>query len=70
MPSGRAAKDGFYKLFKLTSSLSINNMTMFHDSNCMTHFPDVLTIFKKIYALRIKYYENRKTFIEAQLAGE
>jgi DNA topoisomerase-2 len=61
---------GFHRVFKLTSSISITTMHSFDNNNCLRKYDNTGFIMKEFYALRLEYYEKRKTYMEGMLQAE
>ncbi|XP_068141065.1 DNA topoisomerase 2 [Drosophila tropicalis] len=66
----RSEEGGFYRVFKLTSSLSTNQMHAFDQSNCLRRFPTSIDILKEFYTLRVEYYFRRKDYLVGQLTAQ
>ncbi|EDW78045.1 uncharacterized protein Dwil_GK24224 [Drosophila willistoni] len=66
----RSEEGGFYRVFKLTSSLSTNQMHAFDQSNCLRRFPSSIDILKEFYTLRVEYYCRRKDYLVGQLTAQ
>ncbi|KAH8335876.1 hypothetical protein KR074_000575 [Drosophila pseudoananassae] len=66
----RSEDGGFYRVFKLTSSLSTNQMHAFDQNNCLRRFPSTLDVLKEFYKLRLEYYARRKDYLVGQLTAQ
>lgn len=61
---------GFHRTFKLTSSLSLNQMHAFDKNNCLRRFPGPTDILKEFFELRLEYYVRRKDYLVGQLTAQ
>ncbi|XP_013109080.1 DNA topoisomerase 2 [Stomoxys calcitrans] len=61
---------GFHRVFKLTSSMSTNQMHCFDELNCLRRFPTSLDILKAYYPLRLEYYQKRKDYLVGMLTAQ
>ncbi|XP_046806449.1 DNA topoisomerase 2 [Lucilia cuprina] len=61
---------GFHRVFKLTSSLSTNQMHCFDELNCLRRYPTSLDILRAFYPLRLEYYNKRKEYLVGQLTAQ
>lgn len=61
---------GFHRVFKLTSSLSTNQMHAFDELNCLRRFPTSLDVIRSFYPLRLEYYGKRKEYLVGQLTAQ
>lgn len=61
---------GFHRVFKLTSSLSCNQMHAFDHANCLRRFPTALDILKEYFPLRLEYYGKRKDYLVGMLTAQ
>lgn len=66
----RSEDGGFYRVFKLTSSLSTNQMHAFDQNNCLRRFPTTMDVLKEFYKLRLEYYARRKDYLVGQLTAQ
>ncbi|KAI8042943.1 hypothetical protein M5D96_004267 [Drosophila gunungcola] len=66
----QAEDGGFYRVFKLTTTLSTNQMHAFDQNNCLRRFPTSIDILKEFYKLRLEYYARRKDFLVGQLTAQ
>lgn len=57
----------FEKTFKLTSSISINNMTLYDSNNCLKKYKNTVEIMEEFYDVRQEFYEKRRKHMLAQL---
>ena len=62
--------NGIEKRFRLTTSLSANNMVLFDKDQKIKKYPSELGILEEFYTLRYEFYEKRKTLIIKQLQHE
>ncbi|XP_055857462.1 DNA topoisomerase 2 [Episyrphus balteatus] len=61
---------GFHRVFKLTSSISCNQMHGFDHVNCLRRFPTPVDIMKEYFPLRLEYYQKRKDYLVGQLTAQ
>ncbi|XP_055923521.1 DNA topoisomerase 2 [Eupeodes corollae] len=61
---------GFHRVFKLTTSLSCNQMHAFDHVNCLRRFPTAVDILKEFFPLRLDYYGKRKEYLVGQLTAQ
>lgn len=61
---------GFHRVFKLMSSLSLNQMHAFDSNNCLRRYENVNVILKEFYDLRLEYYQKRKDYLQGMLEAE
>ncbi|KAH8238090.1 hypothetical protein KR026_007497 [Drosophila bipectinata] len=66
----RSEEGGFHRVFKLTSSLSTNQMHAFDQNNCLRRFPSTLDVLREFYKLRLEYYCRRKDYLVGQLTAQ
>lgn len=66
----KTRKMGFYERFKLTSSISLNNMVAFTPSNKIRKYDNVNEILEEFYYTRLDYYQKRKDFMTNRLQWE
>ncbi|KAH8319193.1 hypothetical protein KR067_013387 [Drosophila pandora] len=66
----RSEDGGFYRVFKLTASLSTNQMHAFDQNNCLRRFPTTMDVLKEFYKLRLEYYARRKDYLVGQLTAQ
>ncbi|EDX05512.1 Top2 [Drosophila simulans] len=66
----RAEEGGFHRVFKLTTTLSTNQMHAFDQNNCLRRFPTAIDILKEFYKLRREYYARRRDFLVGQLTAQ
>lgn len=66
----RCEEGGFYRVFKLTASLSTNQMHAFDQNNCLRRFPTTMDVLKEFYKLRLEYYARRKDYLVGQLTAQ
>lgn len=66
----QAEEGGFYRVFKLTSSMSTNQMHCFDELNCLRRFPSSLDILKEYFPIRLNYYQKRKDYLVGQLTAQ
>lgn len=57
-------------MFKLTTTLSTNQMHAFDQNNCLRRFPTAIDILKEYYKLRREYYARRRDFLVGQLTAQ
>lgn len=65
-----AEEGGFHRVFKLSSSMSINQMHAFDHVGCLRRFNTSIEIMKEFYTLRLEYYSKRKAYLEGQLEAQ
>jgi len=58
------------KLFKIDSSLSINNMHLFDMNNEIKRFDSPLRIMDEYYGVRLNFYKKRKDYLISKLDSE
>lgn len=61
---------GFHRVFKLSSSISTNQMHVFDKNNCLRRFPTPNDILHEFYELRLEYYVRRKDYLVGQLTAQ
>lgn len=61
---------GFHRVFKLTSSMSTNQMHCFDDLNCLKRYPTSMDILKSFFPLRLEFYRRRKEYLVGQLTAQ
>ncbi|XP_075149508.1 DNA topoisomerase 2 [Haematobia irritans] len=61
---------GFHRVFKLTSSMSTNQMHAFDELNCLRRFPTSMDVLKSFYPLRLEYYQKRKDYLVGMLTAQ
>lgn len=61
---------GFHRIFKLTSSLSTNQMHAFDELNCLRRYPSSSDIMRAYFPLRLDYYGKRKEYLVGQLTAQ
>ncbi|KAI9586703.1 DNA topoisomerase 2 [Glossina fuscipes] len=61
---------GFYRVFKLSSLLSTNQMHCFDESNCLKRYSTPLDILRAFFPLRLEFYGKRKEYLVGQLAAQ
>lgn len=66
----QAEEGGFHRVFKLTSSISTNQMHCFDHVNCLRRFPTSVDILKEFYPLRLEFYGKRKDYLIGQLTAQ
>uniref|UniRef100_A0A8C9GX84 DNA topoisomerase 2 n=1 Tax=Piliocolobus tephrosceles TaxID=591936 RepID=A0A8C9GX84_9PRIM len=66
----RAEEEGLEKIFKLKSTLTTTNMTLFDPNLKLQRYSTELDILKDFCLHRIKAYENRKSYLIAKLEKE
>jgi len=64
-----AAEANDYKQFKLTSSVTMSNMTLFHEGH-LRSFESPEAVLETFFAERMKIYGKRKTFMINKLGAE
>lgn len=65
-----AEDGGFHRAFKLTSSMSTNQMHCFDQNNCLRRFPTSIDIIKEYYPVRLEFYVKRKEYLIGQLTAQ
>ena len=63
-------KSGLYGKFKLTGSLSDNNMHLFDAHGKMMKYDTPMKIMEAFFSLRLEYYEKRKAALVSKLEAE
>ncbi|SBS89427.1 DNA topoisomerase II [Plasmodium malariae] len=66
----RAEEEGLEKIFKLKSTLTTTNMTLFDPNLKLQRYSTELDILKEFCFHRLKAYENRKSYLIAKLEKE
>ncbi|XP_051858791.1 DNA topoisomerase 2 isoform X2 [Drosophila albomicans] len=66
----RAEEGGFHRVFKLCSSISLNQMHAFDENNCLRRFPSPKEIMEEFFKLRLEYYNRRKDYLVGQLTAQ
>lgn len=66
----QAEEGGFHRVFKLTSSMSTNQMHAFDELNCLRRYPTSIDILKSYFPLRLEYYDKRKEYLVGQLNAQ
>ncbi|KAH8333743.1 hypothetical protein KR059_002916 [Drosophila kikkawai] len=61
---------GFFRVFKLSTTISTNQMHAFDKNNCLRRFPNALDILNEFYKLRLEYYARRKDYLVGQLTAQ
>ncbi|XP_005191756.1 DNA topoisomerase 2 [Musca domestica] len=61
---------GFHRVFKLTSSMSTNQMHAFDELNCLRRYPTSVDILRSFYPLRLDYYQKRKDYLVGMLTAQ
>jgi DNA topoisomerase-2 len=56
----KAEQEGLEKQFKLTTTISTNNMVCFDSQNRIKRYDSPLEILREFYDLRLTYYQRRK----------
>ena len=62
-------KIDLYKEFKLESTINTGRMNLF-DHGCLKRYESVEEILQAFYTIRLKYYEQRKNYLEHMLLAE
>jgi DNA topoisomerase-2 len=63
-------KGGLMNKFKLTASLSTNNMNLFDETGKITKYESPLSIMRAFVPIRLEYYEKRKENLVSKLEEE
>lgn len=63
-------KEGAYKYFKLSSSVTTSNMVLFDRDGMMKKYSDVEEILKDFFYVRLGVYHQRKEFLKDKLSKE
>ncbi|CAG9330918.1 unnamed protein product [Blepharisma stoltei] len=58
------------KIFKLQSSLSMNNLVLFNPERKIKKYPGIKEILEEHYTIREDFYEKRKEFLVSQTTAE
>ncbi|XP_011191143.2 DNA topoisomerase 2 isoform X1 [Zeugodacus cucurbitae] len=66
----QAEDGGFHRAFKLTSSMSTNQMHSFDQNNCLRRFPTSIDIMKEYFPVRLDFYARRKEYLIGQLTAQ
>ncbi|XP_054744997.1 DNA topoisomerase 2 isoform X2 [Anastrepha obliqua] len=66
----QAEEGGFHRAFKLTSSMSTNQMHCFDQNNCLRRFPTSIDIIKEYFPVRLEFYSKRKEYLIGQLTAQ
>ena len=61
---------GLHKLFKITSTISAQNMVLFDKDGCIRKYDRVEDILKEFYTCRLDFYQKRKDYLEGMLSAE
>ncbi|UKJ90427.2 DNA topoisomerase 2 [Theileria orientalis] len=65
--AGEIMKEGIEKVFKLKSTISTSNMTLFDSSKRIKRYESELEILKEFINTRVKYYNKRREYLIKQL---
>lgn len=63
----KSRKIGFYERFRLTSSISLNNMVAFSPQGKIRKYENVFEILEEFYYVRVEYYQRRKDYMSERL---
>ncbi|QLQ78910.1 hypothetical protein HG537_0B02580 [Torulaspora globosa] len=66
----KTRKIGFYERFKLTSSISLNNMVAFSPQSKIKKYDSVAEILEEFFYVRLEYYQKRKDYMANRLQWE
>ncbi|XP_034472434.1 DNA topoisomerase 2 [Drosophila innubila] len=66
----RAEDGGFHRVFKLSSSISLNQMHAFDENNCLRRYPSPKEVLEDFYKLRLEYYVRRRDYLLGQLTAQ
>ncbi|KAH8357885.1 hypothetical protein KR200_002780 [Drosophila serrata] len=61
---------GFFRVFKLTTTMSTNQMHAFDENNCLRRFPTAIDVLNEFYKLRLEYYARRKDYLVGMLTAQ
>jgi DNA topoisomerase II len=62
--------NGLRKFFKLQSSITTSNMTMFDEAGTIAQYQSPLQVLSEFYGVRLRYYGLRKAHLLAKLQRE
>ncbi|UKK02038.2 DNA topoisomerase 2 [Theileria orientalis] len=65
--AGEIMKEGIEKVFKLKTTISTSNMTLFDSSKRIKRYESELEILKEFINTRVKYYNKRREYLIKQL---
>lgn len=63
-------KEGFHKVFKLHTTLSLSNLVLFDSNGVIKIYSSVGQIMEEFYKLRLDYYQKQKVYWVAAFAAE
>ncbi|XP_044003497.1 DNA topoisomerase 2-like [Aphidius gifuensis] len=63
-------RDGFYKVFKLQTTISMSSMFAFDKHLCLSKYDDINRIMREFYDLRLEFYVKRKNYLTSMLEAE
>lgn len=66
----RMEREGLHQAFKLQTTISTNSMCGFDELGCLKKYDTVTDILKEFYAVRLKMYAKRKSYLEGSLQAE
>lgn len=66
----KAVEEGFHKIFKLQSSLSVSTMVLFDHNGVLRKYETVEEILQEFFELRLRYYVKRKAYLVGMLEAE
>lgn len=66
----KSLRDGLLNRFKLTSSISLNNMVAFDPQNRIKKYTSPLEIINDFYFVRLEFYQKRKNYLSNQLNNQ
>ncbi|KAF7456067.1 putative DNA topoisomerase 2 [Cryptosporidium felis] len=66
----QAEQEGVEKIFRLKSTLSTSNMTLFDHNSRIVRYETELDILKEFIPIRLEMYEKRKRFLLSKLSHE
>lgn len=63
-------REGFYKVFKLQTTVSISSMCAFDKNLCLMKYDDINRIMREFYDLRLEFYVKRKNYLTGILEAD
>ncbi|GFS90370.1 DNA topoisomerase 2-alpha [Nephila pilipes] len=66
----QATEQGFHKVFKLQTSISLSSMVLFDHLGCLRKYDNPEQILKEFYEVRFALYERRKEYMVGVLEAE
>ncbi|RKP07961.1 DNA topoisomerase, partial [Thamnocephalis sphaerospora] len=66
----KAEEEGLEKRFKISTTISTNNMVCFDSENRIKRYSSPIEILREFYDLRLNFYQRRKEWLSNQLTTE